>query len=151
MTRHGSNPHTSSPGIRPASHSVAPPPRPTEPGVTSPPARCFPPAARPLPSSHAHEDGRGIGLTARQAETLAFITAYQAARGGISPSLREIGIRLGVFGKSTPVRILEALEERGHIRRLKHRACAIEVINPAPVPLPSLNGEPLMFVPVHAL
>src|SRR3546814_3388568 len=48
----------------------------------SPPASV--PADLPLSVS------RGIGMTARQLETLAYIDAYQQASGGVSPSF-EIG------------------------------------------------------------
>jgi len=92
---------------------------------------------------------RGIGLTARQLETLAYIDAYQQASGGVSPSFAEIRDRLGLDAKSGVFRLVGALEERGHIRRLRHRARAVEVTASQPVPMPSLNGEPLLLIPVH--
>lgn len=108
-----------------------------------------PPAS--APTDQAPPVGRGIGLTARQLETLRYIDAYQQASGGISPSVVEIRNRLDLNSTSGVVRLIEALEERGHIRRMRHRARAIEIVEPQPVPTPSLNGEPLMFVPIsHA-
>src|SRR3546814_5654733 len=91
----------------------------------SPPASV--PADLPLSVS------RGIGMTARQLETLAYIDAYQQASGGVSPSFAEIRDRLGLEARSGVFRLVDALEERGHIRRLRHRARAIEVIDPQPV------------------
>src|SRR3546814_19220337 len=89
-------------------------------------------------------------MTARQLETLAYIDAYQQASGGVSPSFAEIRDRLGLEARSGVFRLVDALEERGHIRRLRHRARAIEVIDPQPVSLPSLNGEPLLLIPTSA-
>src|SRR3546814_4612694 len=67
-------------------------------------------------------------MTARQLETLAYIDAYQQASGGVSPSFAEIRDRLGLEARSGVFRLVDALEARGHIRRLRHRARAIEVI-----------------------
>ncbi|ALJ12610.1 LexA family protein [Sphingopyxis macrogoltabida] len=104
------------------------------------------PADRPATVS------RGIGLTERQRETLRYIDAYQQASDGISPSFVEIRDRLRLNAKSGVHRLLSGLEERGHIRRsrthfTRHRA--LEVVDPQPFPRPSLNGEPLLLVPVH--
>lgn len=116
------------------------------------------PGSNPLPPSPPGEPpaglspssvSRGIGMTTRQLETLRYIDAYQQASGGISPSFVEIIDRLGLTAKSGVFRLVNALEERGHIRRLRHRARAIEVIDPQPVSLPSLNGDPLLLIPVH--
>ena len=67
---------------------------------------------------------------------LVFIAGYQAARRGMSPSIREMGAALGLPGKSNVHALLVQLEERQRIRRIRYRARAIEVIDgPRQVPL----------------
>lgn len=69
-----------------------------------------------------------IGLTRRQQECLAFIKQYHAGHG-IAPSMQEIAIHLRVV-KSGACRILNGLEQRGHIRRSRRKARAIEFVSP---------------------
>ncbi len=66
-------------------------------------------------------------LTATQHVALTFIVGYIDARG-IAPSCEEIAAALGLASKSGVSRLLRGIEERGYIRRLPHRARAIEVI-----------------------
>lgn len=66
-------------------------------------------------------------LTARQSDTLAFISSFQAEKG-FGPSYREIAEALGMASKSNVHRIIIGLEERGAIRRLSDRARSVEVI-----------------------
>ncbi|KQZ49740.1 hypothetical protein ASD54_12440 [Rhizobium sp. Root149] len=68
------------------------------------------------------------GLTHQQADTLRFIQAFITESGGAGPSYDEIKDALGLASKSGVNRLLKALEERGRIRRLPHRARAIEII-----------------------
>ena len=85
-----------------------------------------------------------IGLTARQNSCLMFIRQYRQANG-IAPSYEEIGRAMNLKAKSGITRLLDALEERGAIRRLKNRARAIEVIDRSAVAIsitPDLS-EPL--------
>lgn len=72
-----------------------------------------------------------IGLTAKQAELLAFVEGHMAANNGIAPSFEEMALGVGVASKSGIHRLLTALEERGYIRRLRDRARALEVVPPA--------------------
>ncbi len=67
-------------------------------------------------------------LTHRQRETLEFIESEMAATGGIAPTLEEVRIALGLANRSGANRLLVCLEQRGYIRRLHHRARAIEVV-----------------------
>lgn len=67
-------------------------------------------------------------LTHRQADALRFIQAFTTESGGAGPSYDEIKDALGLASKSGVNRLLKALEERGRIRRLPHRARAIEII-----------------------
>lgn len=55
-------------------------------------------------------------LTAKQAECLAFIQSYQAERG-IAPSYREIASGIGLASTGNVHRIVEALQERGALRK----------------------------------
>ena len=72
-------------------------------------------------------------LTAKQRELLNFLTQYQE-NNDHAPSFDEMKDAIGLKSKSGIHRLVSALEERGHIRRLANRARAIEIIqNPAPV------------------
>lgn len=73
-----------------------------------------------------------LGLTSRQADCLRFLTRYMRENDGVSPAFSEILEALGVSSKSAAHRLLTGLEERGYIRRLPHRARAIDVLRPAP-------------------
>lgn len=66
-------------------------------------------------------------LTVRQRQMLMFIAAT-IRQTGTSPSIEEMREDLGLASKSGVARMLDALEERGFIRRLRNRARAIEVI-----------------------
>jgi len=66
-------------------------------------------------------------LTKKQYELLLFIHERQG-EGGVSPSFDEMKEALGLKSKSGIHRLISALEERGFIRRLPHRARAIEIL-----------------------
>lgn len=66
-------------------------------------------------------------LTAKQRELLLFINE-RLQDGGISPSFDEMKDELGLKSKSGIHRLINGLEERGFLRRLPHRARALEVI-----------------------
>ncbi|MCG8360731.1 MAG: transcriptional repressor LexA, partial [Kiloniellales bacterium] len=66
-------------------------------------------------------------LTRKQHELLLFINQH-LARNGHSPSFDEMKDALGLKSKSGIHRLISGLEERGFIRRLKHRARAIEIL-----------------------
>lgn len=68
-----------------------------------------------------------MGLTSTQKELLDFIQD-RIARTGIAPSYEEMRDHLDVSSKSGIFRLLNALEDKGRIRRLHHRARSIEVI-----------------------
>ena len=66
-------------------------------------------------------------LTRKQYQLLTFI--HQTLRDtGISPSYDEMKVALGLKSKSGIHRLITGLEERGSIRRLPHRARALEVL-----------------------
>ncbi|SVD69637.1 uncharacterized protein METZ01_LOCUS422491 [marine metagenome] len=66
-------------------------------------------------------------LTRKQRDLLIFIHKCLKA-DGISPSFDEMKDALGLRSKSGIHRLITALEERGFIRRLPHRARALEVL-----------------------
>jgi repressor LexA len=66
-------------------------------------------------------------LTKKQHELLLFINQRLTATG-VSPSFDEMKDALNLRSKSGIHRLISGLEERGFIRRLPHRARALEVI-----------------------
>ena len=66
-----------------------------------------------------------MGLTPRQAQVLEILKAS----GDVMPTVREIKDRIGTNSTSTVTRALNALEERGRIRRLRGKHRAIEVLD----------------------
>ncbi len=66
-------------------------------------------------------------LTRKQNELLLFINE-RIAETGVSPSFDEMKEALGLKSKSGIHRLITGLEERGFIRRLPHRARALEVL-----------------------
>jgi len=81
-------------------------------------------------------------LTAKQRELLLFIHE-KLQDGGISPSFDEMKDALGLKSKSGIHRLINGLEERGFLRRLAHRARALEVVR-----LPD-GLEPAHFMRTH--
>lgn len=66
-------------------------------------------------------------LTRKQHELLLFIHK-RLSEDGVSPSFDEMKDALQLASKSGVHRLVSALEERGFIRRLAHRARALEVL-----------------------
>ena len=66
-------------------------------------------------------------LTKKQHELLLFIHK-RLSEDGVSPSFDEMKDALGLKSKSGIHRLITGLEERGFIRRLPHRARALEVL-----------------------
>jgi len=66
-------------------------------------------------------------LTQKQHDLLKFIDK-RLKKNSISPSYDEMKDALGLASKSGIHRLITALEERGFIRRLPHRARALEVL-----------------------
>ncbi|MEE9329032.1 MAG: transcriptional repressor LexA [Parvularculaceae bacterium] len=66
-------------------------------------------------------------LTAKQRELLIFIN-QRIKETGVSPSFDEMKVALELRSKSGIHRLITALEERGFIKRLAHRARALEVL-----------------------
>ncbi|GGF40309.1 LexA repressor [Aliidongia dinghuensis] len=66
-------------------------------------------------------------LTKKQQELLIFINE-RLTQSGVSPSFEEMKEALNLRSKSGIHRLISGLEERGFIRRLAHRARALEVL-----------------------
>ncbi|WP_443069388.1 LexA family protein, partial [Sulfitobacter sp. HI0129] len=66
-------------------------------------------------------------LTQKQLDLLSFIHK-RVQRDGVPPSFDEMKTALDLRSKSGIHRLITALEERGFIRRLAHRARAIEIV-----------------------
>jgi len=80
-------------------------------------------------------------LTKKQHALLVFIN-QRLTDSGVSPSFDEMKDALGLASKSGIHRLITALEERGFIKRLAHRARALEVIKlpESSVPEKSIGG-----------
>ncbi|MBT4741172.1 MAG: transcriptional repressor LexA [Rhodospirillaceae bacterium] len=66
-------------------------------------------------------------LTKKQHQLLTFIHERMQS-DGVAPSFDEMKMALGLKSKSGIHRLITALEERGFLRRLPHRARALEVV-----------------------
>jgi repressor LexA len=79
-------------------------------------------------------------LTPKQHELLVYLDSQLSAHG-VAPSFDEMKVALGLRSKSGIHRLISALEERGFIRRLPHRARALEILrrpgDPAVPPEPA--------------
>lgn len=86
-------------------------------------------AERPGVAEIVHDiisERRKHGLTKQQREVLNFVADFIKTHG-FSPTLREIRSHMGWGSMSITHRVVTSLEERGHLRRLKGRARAIEL------------------------
>lgn len=88
-----------------------------------------------------------VSLTRRQQDLLRFIAGYQRAHDGISPSYAEMAKGIGAPSNSVVAWLIDKLEQRGHLRRLRNRYRAIEVMTPVAVPR-APDGAPLFAVPM---
>ncbi len=87
-------------------------------------------------------------LTRKQYELLVFIDA-RLKETGVSPSFDEMKEALDLRSKSGIHRLITALEERGFIRRLAHRARALEVVRlpENAAEMPARGAPPPRFSP----
>ena len=66
-------------------------------------------------------------LTKKQKEQLNYIQKFQS-KNGVTPSYEEMKYALNLKSKSGIHRLILALEERGFVKRLAHKARALEII-----------------------
>ena len=85
-------------------------------------------------------------LTKKQRELLLFINQRLTATG-VSPSFDEMKDALSLRSKSGIHRLVSGLEERGFIRRLPHRARALEVVKLPEESAAGVAGERSRFSP----
>ena len=74
-------------------------------------------------------------LTSKQFKLLNYISSY-LQETGMSPSFDEMKEALDLKSKSGIHRLITSLEERGFLRRLTHRARALEVLKLPMKPCP---------------
>ncbi len=79
-------------------------------------------------------------LTKKQYELLKYIEA-KLSESSVSPSFDEMREALGLKSKSGIHRLISGLEERGFIRRLPHKARALEILKP-PAAVHVRGGKP---------
>jgi len=99
-------------------------------------------------SGFVPKSGRRSGektvLTRKQNELLLFINK-RLNEGGVSPSFDEMKEALRLKSKSGIHRLITGLEERGFLRRLPHRARALQVLKlPEAAAMPAPNVTPLL-------
>ncbi len=83
-------------------------------------------------------------LTRKQNELLLFINK-RLNEGGVSPSFDEMKEALRLKSKSGIHRLITGLEERGFLRRLPHRARALQVLKlPEAAAMPAPNVTPML-------
>lgn len=83
----------------------------------------------------------------RQRDLLRFIAGYQRAHDGISPSLAECAVGIGLESRSNVHQAMVDCERRGLIRRLPGKQRAIELLIAVPIPL--VGAAPLYAVPLR--
>jgi SOS-response transcriptional repressor LexA len=71
------------------------------------------------------------GLTVRQAQALEFIRAYQRANAGVSPTVGEITVHLGLASRSGTHRILTDLKRRKKIDWFPRAIRSISIVRRA--------------------
>ena len=84
-------------------------------------------------------------LTQKQHDLLMFIHE-RLRETGVPPSFDEMKDALDLASKSGIHRLITALEERGFLRRLPHRARALEVVKlpESAVPTPARGFQPVV-------
>jgi repressor LexA len=84
-------------------------------------------AAELTPSGVLRKKNGDLMLTAKQKELLLLIH-HRVQESGVPPSFEEMKEALDLKSKSGIHRLITALEERGFLRRLPHRARALEIV-----------------------
>lgn len=90
-------------------------------------------------------------ITSRQRDLLEFLQRY-IEQDGLAPTFDEMRLALNIRSKSHVHQLLNALEERGFIRRLANRARAIEILPSAhDLPPRSVSSKPTSHgIPVRS-
>ncbi|MBO9589565.1 LexA family protein [Devosia sp.] len=85
-------------------------------------------------------EGRGFGLSEKQADALAFIETFSEEKG-YSPSYAEIQEGLGLGSKSGAHGIVQRLIKRGALRQLPNRYRSLVVVKNRDVSAAHKNSE----------
>src|SRR5437660_10986074 len=92
----------------------------------------------------ARHSGEKTVLTRKQNELLMFINK-RLNDDGVSPSFDEMKEALRLKSKSGIHRLITGLEERGFLRRLPHRARALQLLKlPDAASMPALTVTPML-------
>ena len=91
-------------------------------------------------------NGKPAMLTKKQLDLLEFIHV-RVQRDGVPPSFDEMKEALDLRSKSGIHRLITALEERGFIRRLAHRARALEIVKMPDALAQKLDKKSAGFTP----
>ena len=81
------------------------------------------------------------GLTPHQRDAMVFLQDY-TDENGFAPSFAEVMAALDLTSRSSVHRLLTGLEDRGYIRRLPHKARAIDIVRRLGAPIPAQTGAP---------
>lgn len=84
-------------------------------------------------------------LTERQNEAYEFVRAY-LRRHSKPPTLKEIGGALGISSTNGVYKLLQALEKKGYIRREKHAARGLQLVEDEGDPFALDGGAPSLMV-----
>lgn len=84
----------------------------------------------------------GMSLTVKQRECFNFIRSYMADNDGRAPNFTEMMVSLDVQSKSRVHALLEALQDRGFIRRIPRGHRAIQILRAAPADQPVKEPAP---------
>ena len=84
-----------------------------------------------------------VSLTRKQHDLLTFIKSYVRQNNGVAPSFEEMQRALGLSSKSGAHRLMDALEERGHVKRSRYRCRSLELVEDklANIPTEALAAE----------
>ncbi|WP_105436385.1 LexA family protein [Neorhizobium tomejilense] len=69
-----------------------------------------------------------LGLTGRQRKLLVFIKGYLAENDGVAPTFNEMKDFLGLASKTAIHHLINELDERGAIRRIRGKTRAISIV-----------------------
>ena len=84
-------------------------------------------------------------LTKKQKNLLLFVN-NKIRSTGVSPSYEEMKLSLNLKSKSGIHRLITSLEQRGYIKRLKHKARAMEITKELPNINPSITNSEENFL-----
>lgn len=88
-----------------------------------------------------------VSVTPRQREVLRYVAGHVEAKG-YAPTRQNVSDNLCLCDKAKVQYFIEALEERGAVRRTARVSRGIEVLTPITIPR-APDGAPLFFVRIE--